>query len=113
MNCKYCAHRRTCETSLHDDDYCADYRTSCPLPRIGSKEWGWEWDAKQQMYTSPKTSIGIQSSFGNTRIFRYYDVIIGLDGVPLRIGANLILRDAKILAEARARRDWRKEQGKK
>jgi hypothetical protein len=42
MNCKYCAHRRTCETSLHDDDYCADYRTSCPLPRIGSKEWGWE-----------------------------------------------------------------------
>ncbi len=85
----------------------------CPLPRIGSKEWGWEWDERQQMYTSPKTSIDIQPSFGNTRIFRYYDVIIGLDGVPLRIGASLILRDAKILAEVRARRDWRKEHGKR
>ena len=88
-------------------------KLTCPLPRIGSKEWGWKWDARQQMYTSPKTSIGIQSPFGSTSIFCFYDVISGLDGVPLAIGRSLSLRDAKTLAEARARRDWRKEQGKR
>ena len=97
MNCKYCAHRRTCETSLHDDDYCADYRTSCPLPRIGSKEWGWSHGERKY---SDKTDYYVRDHS-----------IFNVNGGFVASAPSVVA--AKRIAELLARRDRRKEQGKK
>ena len=89
----------------------------CPLPRIGSKEWGWisrqerncfgnEW----AVYTSDKCPLySIHVAKWDASV--YYE---DKSGRETQLGRNIGLRDAQTLAEARARRDWRMEnRGKK
>ena len=116
--CENCVHFSFCSTMLkqHNNEVCEEHRKICPLPRIGSKGWGWEWHAKEQMYMSPKTGIVIQQPFGSAsqQIYGLYDVIMGLDGLPTVIGKGLILLFAKTVAERAARHNWRREnRGKK
>jgi hypothetical protein len=109
MNCKYCAHRRTCETSLHDDDYCADYRTSCPLPRIGSKEWGWTWNKKTEKYESKHCKYWLDPSGASDGAAELFEVMFQGEHHPCTVGSYMLLSDAKRFAELLARRDWRRE----
>ena len=83
----------------------------CPLPRIGSKEWGWESCSTISIY-------GVSRPTHRSKLTRYsvyegvnYCVVIDPDrhDGSRRIGSELSLRDAKTLAEVRARRDWRRE----
>ena len=83
----------------------------CPLPRIGSKDWGWESHSTISIY-------GVSRPTHRSTLTRYsvhegvnYCTVLGpaMGGRARRIGSGLSLRDAKTLAEARARRDWRRE----
>ena len=87
----------------------------CPLPRIGSKDWGWESCSTISIY-------GVSRPTHRSKLTRYsvyegvnYCVVIVPDrhDGSRRIGSELSLRDAKTLAEALARRDWRKENRKR
>jgi hypothetical protein len=108
MNCKYCAHRRTCETLLHDDDYCADYRASCPLPRIGSKDWGWDlWCSsdREDFYAAKDHEANYAVRQDETNTFPYAVVNkANRTSVAIFRGRDEAFRFAELLA----RRDWRK-----
>ena len=84
----------------HNDEVCEDHREKCPLPRIGSKEWGWHRETSLREY-SDYTEYYICTSV-------VYDVN-GRFAASCRENA-----DAKRVAELLARRDWRREnRGKK
>ena len=97
-----------------DDTYqgpTANQPKKCPLPRIGSKEWGWEGSLDADRWTTPLAPQYVIRLHPLGRIV--YSVLTKTNGPTDVIGQYMRLRDAKMFAEARARRDWRKENGKR
>lgn len=97
-----------------DDTYqgpTANQPKKCPLPRIGSKDWGWESHSTISLYgvsrPTHKSALTRYSVYEGVNYCTVLDPSMG--GRARRIGSKLSLRDAKTLAEARARRDWRRE----
>ena len=82
----------------------------CPLPRIGSKDWGWKND--MEWYTSPICKYWVEPvpEFDSD----LFAVACQSGKSVLCVGSDLLLINAKRFAELLARRDWRKEnRGKK
>lgn len=84
--------------------------TKCLLPRIGSKDWAWTWDARTLIYTSRFCPYVISQAVDDFYKFEVYR--IKRTGRQL-VGGSLALCDAKVLAETCARREWRKENRKR
>ena len=91
----------------------------CPLPRIGSKDWGWKSGIKcgERVWRSSLTKNTIEMHFEREGVDEYnhrggYVVLR-----PGHVFLNSVvygLSNAKRLAELLARRDWRREnRGKK
>ena len=90
----------------------------CPLPRIGSKRWGWVARALKHPtfgfvyieHSSTKcTTYQIRAVSNSCAVYN----ISNPDDAKIQ-GTGLSLQDAKTLAESKARRDWRREnRGKK
>ena len=80
----------------------------CPLPRIGSKEWGWKRTGSG-VYESTMTSL-IVIVFDD----EYCEISKGIDDEDNIVRINASASSAKRIAELLARRDWRLEnRGKK
>ena len=72
---------------------CADYRTSCPLPRIGSKEWGWSHGERKY---SDKTDYYVRDHS-----------IFSVNGGFVASAPSVVV--AKRIAELLTRLDWNRE----
>ena len=80
----------------------------CPLPRIGSKDWGWksEHDLYSTIVHTPK--------FGDYHVREFNSCAVYKDGDGYAVSDVTDLATAKRIAELLARRDWRREnRGKK
>lgn len=87
------------------------YKSCNPLPRIGSKAWGWVKDKEAPVWTSPKTRLSI-SRYRSCHGGNFYQIdrehpdpsndesLVRIDGT---------VSEAKRIAELLARRDWRRE----
>lgn len=90
--------------------YGSKFKRACPLPRVGSKEWGWRksyvvWGKKSLTKWSLQQSYCcIEKHHG------YLNVWVRCKLVASCIGT---LRDAKRIAELLARLDWKREHGGK
>jgi len=78
-------------------------RPICPLPRIGSKEWGWH-RVDSGVYESTMTSLMV-IVFDD----EYCEISRGIDDEDNVVRINASASSAKRIAELLARRDWRRE----
>ena len=80
--------------------------TKCPLPRIGGKEWGWEYSFYSTgLFTSPMTKYQV------CLIDQKWCVVcLGLSGEPRFLASGDSSIVTKRIAELLTRRDWRREQ---
>ena len=92
----------------HNNEVCEEHRKICPLPRIGSKGWGWTRFYGRKGWGSKQTALQIDLVHGKWCVLE--DGC--LDAISRAACDNLV--DAKRIAELLARRDWRREnRGKK
>ena len=86
-----------------------DYRASCPLPRIGSKEWGWDlWCStdREDFYAAKDHEANYAVRQDETNTFPYAVVNkANRTSVAIFRGRDEAFRFAELLA----RRDWRRE----
>lgn len=91
----------------------ANQPKKCPLPRIGSKEWGWEshyGQGNKPWWSSPHNEYQVDWINGRWGVMGDGDVA-NMDALCRASCDNLDV--AFRIAELLARRDWRKEQGKR
>lgn len=69
--------------------------SKCPLPRIGSKDWGWQAD-EPPVERSEYTGYYVNASI----VYAPYGLFVA---------TCVHKEDAKRIAELLARRDWRRE----
>ena len=88
--------------------YGSKFKRKCPLPRVGSKEWGWQYHKASNMHTTALSGYFVLNGDVN-----YYAEVrqragsVCIDGIESPA-------TAKRIAELLARRDWRREnRGKK
>lgn len=84
--------------------YGSKFKRKCPLPRIGSKEWGWMFDQQIEQWISPKSVYAV----GKYREYYYvvHDPDVPFDGWDS-------VSTAKRIAELLTRLDWKREHGGK
>ena len=94
-----------------DDTYqgpTANQPKKCPLPRIGSKDWGWQYHKASNMHTTALSGYFVLN--GDVNCYAEVRQRAGgvcIDGIESHA-------TAKRIAELLARRDWRMEnRGKK
>lgn len=80
----------------------------CPLPRIGSKEWGWTWNKKTEKYESEHCKYWLDPSGASDGVAELFEVMFQGEHHFNTVGSYMLLSDAKRFAELLARRDWRK-----
>lgn len=108
-SCDDCKKQGTNKCPHKPHHWCSEHvkKRVCPLPRIGSRDWGWMWNASKGWYSSRHAGylIGLAGVDGYT-VFTWnseapptFKISYGKD--------FCCLRDAKVLAEARSRRDWK------
>lgn len=110
--CSSCFDKTSWEpkTAVYTVDIDVDVQTRinlnpCPLPRIGSKEWGWTEDVCRDWHSALTEQVVVGDEFDS-----YYAVV--LRGCK-RADAIDTCSEAKRIAELLARRDWRRENGRK
>ena len=78
-------------------------KVACPLPRIGSKDWGWERVIGYEWFKSANTEYQI------SWYARKWCVVDGMGyGFRIVFRSNSVAT-CKRIAELLARRDWRRE----
>jgi len=84
-------------------------KVACPLPRIGSKDWGWTWNRKTEKYESKHCKYWLDPSGASDGAAELFEVMFQGEHHFCTIGSYMLLSDAKRFAELLARRDWRRE----
>lgn len=119
MNCDTCAKQDGCSFSGKiGGQGCRAWEgipavPACPLPRIGSKEWGWEshyGQGNKPWWSSPHNEYQVDWINGRWGVMGDGDVA-NRDALCRASCDDLDV--AFRIAELLARRDWRKEQGKR
>lgn len=120
--CNECAHKnqrfpcRECETIVEGDTVRGtQFKPICPLPRIGSKEWGWQcWcsSSNGEARFCPKNGvkIGYEVRRGQSEAWPY---LVWGEAIRATVAIFHTQEDAYRFAELLARRDWRRENGDK
>lgn len=108
--CENCDRFGSCPTmrEQHNDEVCENHR-KCPLPRIGSKEWGWTWDKQTEKYKSPHCKYWLEPSGASDGVAELFEAMFQGEHHFCTIGSYMYLSDAKRFAELLARREWRRE----
>ena len=95
----------------HNNEVCEEHRKICPLPRIGSKGWGWEcWCSSSDGDARYCPKIGIETKYEPRRDHREaLPFLVWNEGTRVTEAIFRTLDDAFRFAELLARRDWRRE----
>ena len=101
-SCDNCRHDRHCHSCDCINPILWEPQPKCPLPRVGSKDWGWNLDS-ELIYRSTHSSLYIMTNkfYGRYAVFNANDLV----------EADLVkgLSKAKRIAELLARLDWKRE----
>ena len=86
----------------------------CPLPRIGSTEWGWHYGRQSKTWVVYDSERRIRSNeIGDWVVQEDIAEVGDSKSAWVTVGFFRKLRDAKRFLELLARRDWRRENVKR